>query len=706
MQFSDPVNLDSSHPATNDIDVNIRANREWQNVFDALTVPVSILNRDMIILRANMAFARVISMDIRDVIGKKSHELLHDIKPLLISSQYKVIEEKRSVRAEAKIGDRFFSITVSPAMNEEGMASVFILLMDDISAIKLAEERMNEEAKVTTAMLDVAMAVSSLTSIGELMNKVSIVCRTVFNSSSCMNYLFNKETESFVPAASSGLPPYAVPIFSASKLSKDDMLLVKGLIMDKRIFTVTNVDLSPFVNKVLFKSMGSSSFMVAPFVHMGEVLGIIFVSYDQYRDFSDRETAILRGISRQVSVSIANTRMYQTIMNKSMELSHQIETIQAMHEIDMSILSAIDRDVILETAVNMVGRVVPCDRGVVLAANVEKGSFVFVAGSGIPFSKGADIPFAETSATEVIITRRPQYYPDIARADDLLAMEEKISNDGIRALIRVPLIVKEDVVGVLGVGSKRASAYTPDDLSTLESLAGLIAVGLEHSRLIEDLTTSNVEIEQTRNATVMALAKLAEFRDPETGYHLERLSHYSKILAEECIKDSVEADSVKEKFVQDIAKASILHDIGKVGVKDVILLKTGGMTKEEFEEMKKHAAMGGEIIEAAEKMVTFKSFLTMAKEIAYGHHEKYNGSGYPNGLKGEAIPLAARIVALTDFYDALTSHRGYRDWVKSHDEVKIMILEEDGKHFDPGVIKAFLRREADFIRINQQFPDK
>ncbi len=213
-----------------------------------------------------------------------------------------------------------------------------------------------------------------------------------------------------------------------------------------------------------------------------------------------------------------------------------------------------------------------------------------------------------------------------------------------------------------------------------------------------------LDIKETLDAMVLSLSKSAEFRDPETGYHLERMSHYSRLLAEEC--KSTNLYPIDKKFIEDIFKASVLHDIGKVGVRDVILLKPGKMTNEEFEEMKKHATMGAEIIDAMEKKVSHKSYLTMASDIANYHHEKFNGTGYPKGLKGENIPLSARIVALADFYDALTSHRVYRDWVKSHDEVKAMIIEEEGRHFDPAMVEAFLTREDDFKQINKQFPDK
>lgn len=301
-------------------------------------------------------------------------------------------------------------------------------------------------------------------------------------------------------------------------------------------------------------------------------------------------------------------------------------------------------------------------------------------------------------------TGRPQYHDNLKSASNLPPVEKTLMEAGLLSHIRAPLVLKESVIGILSIGSKRPSAFTPDDLSTLNWLREQITVALENSRLVEELRKSNIAIEETFDATVLSLSKLAEFRDQDTGYHLERMSHYSELLAEECRNRNI--SSIDGRFIKEIAKASILHDIGKVGIRDMILLKPGKLTPEEFEEMKRHTVIGGEILETAEKKVSFGSFLTMAKEIAYFHHERYDGSGYPRGLKGEDIPLAARIAALADFYDALTSRRVYRKGAGTHEEVKGMILEGEGKHFDPKVVAAFLERESDFISIGNLFPDK
>lgn len=676
----------------------------WEAIFDALTLPVSLHDRHMTVIRANKAFAELTGLSMSDIVGSKCYNLFHKgILPANCPYQ-KTLDKNIPISSEIKFRERYFNVTSSQVFDDNGEMCAYLHLMNDITERRHAEETTKEEAKVTAALLDVAVAISSLSSIDEVMKRVSAVCRMVFGSTSCMTYLFDKDTGCFVPTAASGLSPAAVPFFSSFRIGKEDMLLIKGLVRDKKIFTIDNAEESPWITMEYARPLGIVSLTAAPVVSMGDVVGLLCVAYDEPRKFSDRDLTILHGISHQISIAVSNARMYQTIMDKSMALSHKIETIQAMNDIDRSILSSIERDVILDTAVSMIGRVISCDMAGVGLVDHEKEEFIYMAGFGNPFSKNTAIPFTDTTATEVLSTGRPQYHDNLKSASNLPPVEKKLMEAGLLSHIRAPLILKGSVIGILGIGSKRPSAFTPDDLSTLNWLREQITVALENSRLVEELRKSNIVIEETFDATVLSLSKLAEFRDQETGYHLERMSHYSELLAEECQNRNI--SSIDGQFIKEISKASILHDIGKVGIRDMILLKPGKLTTEEFEEMKRHTIIGGEILEAAEKKVGLRSFLTMAKEIAYSHHERYDGSGYPKGLKGEDIPLAARIAALADFYDALTSRRIYRKGASTHEEVKEMILEGEGKHFDPKVVAAFLQRENDFISIGNLFPDK
>jgi response regulator RpfG family c-di-GMP phosphodiesterase len=216
-----------------------------------------------------------------------------------------------------------------------------------------------------------------------------------------------------------------------------------------------------------------------------------------------------------------------------------------------------------------------------------------------------------------------------------------------------------------------------------------------------DLLDSYRKLHNARMATILGLAKLAEYRDEGTGTHLERIREYAKLIAEEMSKNPKYAGKITAEYIDDIYQSSILHDIGKVGIPDAVLLKPGKLTGEEFDVIKRHTTLGGDAIKAIEAKIEGQSFLALGREIAYNHHEKWDGSGYPRGLNGEGIPLAARVVALADVYDALTTKRFYKE-AYSHERSRQIILELKGTHFDPEVVDVFLALEDEFNRIRRE----
>jgi PAS domain S-box-containing protein len=230
---------------------------------------------------------------------------------------------------------------------------------------------------------------------------------------------------------------------------------------------------------------------------------------------------------------------------------------------------------------------------------------------------------------------------------------------------------------------------------------GIIRDRTEKKKLEMDLIESYKELQNARSATILGLAKLAEYRDEGTGTHLERIREYARRLAEEMAENSRYKDIITQDFIDDIYQSSILHDIGKVGIPDRILLKPGKLTAEEFEIIKRHATLGGDAIRAIESRIVGRSFLFLGREIAYNHHEKWDGSGYPRGLKGDEIPLAARIVALADVYDALTTKRFYKE-AYSHEKSKQIILDLKNSHFDPEIVDMFMVLEAEFNHIREE----
>jgi putative two-component system response regulator len=209
---------------------------------------------------------------------------------------------------------------------------------------------------------------------------------------------------------------------------------------------------------------------------------------------------------------------------------------------------------------------------------------------------------------------------------------------------------------------------------------------------------------ETRDLTIFALAKLADSRDPETGLHLERIRNYSRTIATYLMKLPKFNREINAEFVRLIYLTSPLHDMGKVAIPDGVLLKPGKLTEGEFEIMQTHTIHGAMILEAALMEFPNARYLRMASDIAAYHHERFDGAGYPRGLSGGAIPLAARIVALADVYDALTSKRVYKD-AFGHDYARSAILQGSGTQFDPDIVDAFIGCEQEFVQIRQRYAE-
>jgi len=226
-----------------------------------------------------------------------------------------------------------------------------------------------------------------------------------------------------------------------------------------------------------------------------------------------------------------------------------------------------------------------------------------------------------------------------------------------------------------------------------------------HRDHLEELVRERTrQLELTQEATIESMAALAEYRDPETGGHIQRTKNYVKVLAEYLKDHPGFKDFLDDETIELLYMSAPLHDIGKVAIEDRILLKPGKLTDEEFEEIKKHTIYGRDAIRAAVKKLGRDSFLRYAEDIAYTHQEKWNGSGYPQGLKNGEIPIPGRLMALADVYDALISKRVYKSPF-THSKAVAIIEEGKGSHFDPDMVDAFMELTEKFRQIALEHAD-
>ncbi len=285
--------------------------------------------------------------------------------------------------------------------------------------------------------------------------------------------------------------------------------------------------------------------------------------------------------------------------------------------------------------------------------------------------------------------------------------------EGMNSSLILPLIVNNITRGFLIFSSEHTDAFLENHITFLKSIVGQISLSIQrgellyeieqHSKNLEDLVElRSRQVIKTQKTTIFALSRLAETRDPETGNHLDRMRSYSVLLAQ-MLKYIGNHTEITNQYLRDLYDSSILHDIGKVGIPDVILLKDGFLSDNEYQTMKKHTVIGYESLKMASRDLGEDSFLNMAMDITLFHHERWDGKGYPYGLEKDEIPLAARIVAIADIYDALTSKRPYKEAYSS--EKSFDIMKKEYYRFDPEIFEIFCDNYDEFNKIRTQLSD-
>ena len=553
------------------------------------------------------------------------------------------------------------------AMEDESRAMMYMLedANESIAEMESAKKRLEEEVEINKHLLMIAEAMANITDIDKLISQVLECSHKITGCDICLAYLWDEKREVFIPNYSIGLPYILLPIFNTSPIKYDTEILIKAFA--NRIPIIEEVSNE---GSVLFPYIqGINTISIIPLSGRKDFLGFISGIYRKKPEITKKDMKVIEGISIQVSTALEQARLYRESIDNAMELSHKIETIQVMNDIDRSILSSLRSTEMLETVTMMIGRLIGCDRTTVVLVDKEKDGFIYSAGFGTDIvQKGAVIPFKNTSTTEVVKSGRYQYIANLSEIKGLLPLEEGLLKEGFLSHIRIPLVAKNEIVGVLNLGSKRPSAFTPEDLSTLEKLAYQIGVALENSRLITDLEGLFI-------GTVKSLSSAIDAKSRWTAGHSERVTKFAIKIGK--------GIGFSEKELRDLELSGLLHDVGKIGTYESILDKAGKLTDEEYKIIKQHPAKGAEILLAIKQM----------KDIIPGvkyHHEFYNGKGYPDGLKGENIPLTARILCVADSVDAMGADRPYRKG-RAMDEIIAELKRCSGSQFDPKIVEIFLK---------------
>ena len=344
--------------------------------------------------------------------------------------------------------------------------------------------------------------------------------------------------------------------------------------------------------------------------------------------------------------------------------------------------------------VSGVWRVMGCDCCALFLHDEKTRSLQLMASEGYEhLDPELSISLSDTSSMHVQAFTE-EYLVHVDDLNDQFGIKSLASD--LRSSLVMPIIANSGPVGVFDFGSRRVGDFTPGEISMCSMLVDQMSYSLENIRLVNELSRS-------RDAVIRGMALLAEIRDNHIGGHLNRICAYAKYLSEQLLGRPGYGE-VNQVFVDTISRAAALHDVGKVGIPDSILLKPGKLTGPEFEIMKSHTSIGAELLEGLMKDYGEYAMISLGAEMAIAHHERWDGSGYPNGIAGTDIPLSARILTICDVYDALTSRRVYKDaW--STDDTMANIRENAGTQFDPALVEIFLARPSDLYAIQARYPD-
>ena len=371
-----------------------------------------------------------------------------------------------------------------------------------------------------------------------------------------------------------------------------------------------------------------------------------------------------------------------------------IDRLQALQSFNAHLVCMNVDKTSYDTVVQGVSRILSCDFCALFLYDQVTNSLLLKAANGYE-DLPTELRIPITDETSVHVQAYLEEYlvhlPDLKQTQD----SGPLSTDRGSTLV-IPVIANQGPVGVFDFGNRTPDSFTPDDVSMASMLVDQMAYSLENIRLVGELSNS-------RDAVIRGMALLAEMRDEHIGGHLSRICAMARYLSEKLLEEGGYYE-VTSRFIDELSRAAALHDVGKVGIPDGILLKPARFTPEEFEVMKSHSTTGANLLLGLIDDFGEHGVLGMGAAVARHHHERWDGKGYPDGLAGRDIPLAARIVSICDVYDALTSKRVYKEaW--NYDETIEAMLAGRGTQFDPELLDIFLREPAELLAIQAQYPD-
>ncbi|WP_298268064.1 HD domain-containing phosphohydrolase [Geobacter sp.] len=523
------------------------------------------------------------------------------------------------------------------------------------------------------AVIEGSERLSGLADVDEVVKGLARLLKRIVKSRWIAVYFFDRERRDFAPARSYGLPPRFVPVFRQMPLVPDKIPLLKGMLRKKQHLVLTDPGTSELIPPQFRSLLANLTLLAVPMVARNQVIGAVFVARTrELPAFSEEEVAVIRDLVGHAALVVSHIQIFDESLDMALDLAGRIDVILTLDEINKAISSSLSRERIMETAIGQIERITRCEFVSIL--QTEGGDLVVMASRAEEFpvpeslQAGARLPRGRCAAWNARRSGKSTCVAYLARSRNLGTVDRTLFSTGIRSLLAVPLIARDEVTGVLLLGDTDPGKFARQETFTIEKIASQMAVALENARLYEDMRNLFIN-------TVASLANAIDAKSPWTKGHSERVMRISARIATEM--------GLPEEMVERVRLGGLLHDIGKIGVIEAVLEKPAILSEDEFPPLRSHPEKGVAILAPIEQ-------LRDVLPAILHHHERFDGSGYPHGLKGEEIPLSARIVAVADSFDAMVSERPYKKGY-GIGEALAELRACAGSHFDPQVVECFCR---------------
>ena len=537
----------------------------------------------------------------------------------------------------------------------------------DITERQRAEERIRREAARAQALLRVAGRLNRLLDLEALLTVICEEAAQALEVPVAAISLYDARRDVLALAGAVGLPAgQAAQVPPVARAQYDRAVAQHGpvgVLPDLRA-------IPSLPGRELYADLGVHSLAFASLVQEDQLIGaLIVLTLASGREYTDDDRMLLRGLADQAALAIVNTRLFKDAQRRSQQL-------QALRAIDIAIATNHNLRDMLETLLAQVTDQLRVDAAVVLLFEPGQQELLYGASRGFQTEalQYTRLRLGEGFAGQAALEQRVVQLPDLSTAPALLTLAPLLHTEGFASYYAAPLVAQGQVKGVLEVFHRSRLEADQEWLAFLEALAGQAAIAIDNTTLFVSLEQTNAELSRAYDATIEGWSRALDLRDKETEGHTQRVTEMTLRLAA--------ALGLPEAERVHVRRGALLHDIGKMGIPDNILLKPGPLTDDEWAIMRRHP-------EYALEMLRPIDYLQPALDIPYCHHEKWDGTGYPRGLAGDTIPVAARLFAVVDVWDALSSDRPYRAaW--SPERVRAHLAELAGTHFDPQVVRAFL----------------